>query len=464
MRLDFFDRTKELGRLTRALDHQDGSLVCLYGRRRLGKSRLIRHLLRGRASAVYHVCDERDAAIQRSALSEEMGRVLPDFEAVTYPSWDSLLRRWWDDAPARSVLALDEFPYLVASAPEIPSLMQKLVDSHHLKSRHVILCGSSQRMMLGLLLDASAPLFGRSREIIRLAPLGIDHLPSALGLRRPSQVIAHYCIWGGVPRYWELAAEYSDMWEAVEDLLLDPMGVLHREPASLLLDAHREIARAASLLSLVGQGCHRVSEIAGRIGVPATSLSRPLSRLMELGYLTREVPFAAPARSSKRTFYRIQDPFLRFWFRFVEPNRSLLEAGQVRTVLRQIRRDWPQFLGQGWEDLARASVPDLDIDDRQWLPAARWWGKGRDGRNLELDIVAAAEGEPDQVLVGEAKSSLRGRDVRELMNSLRRKAERCPALADKQITTALWVLDLQGRSKTGPVITARQVLRAGQGS
>ena len=126
-------------------------------------------------------------------------------------------------------------------------------------------------------------------------------------------------VWGGVPRYWELAADHPSHAEAVRALLVDPLGILHREPERLLLDEMTDTTRAASILVLIGQGCHRISEIAGRLGHPATSLARPLGRLVELGFAAREVPFGASERDSKRSLYRIADPFLRTWFRFVEP-------------------------------------------------------------------------------------------------------------------------------------------------
>ena len=118
-----------------------------------------------------------------------------------------------------------------------------------------------------------------------------------------------YSIWGGVPRYWELAAGYKNSWHAVEELVLDPLGVLHHVPSRLLLDDLRETAQAASILSLIGQGCHRMSEIAVRLGKPATSLTRQLSRLLELGLIRREQLFGAPPRSSKKRCIVLRIPF-----------------------------------------------------------------------------------------------------------------------------------------------------------
>jgi AAA+ ATPase superfamily predicted ATPase len=195
-----------------------------------------------------------------------MAAMLPGMEAVRYPDWASLLERWWRDAPEGTVLALDEFPYLAKASPELPSVLQRLIDQNRSRRLHLVLCGSSQRMMQGLVLDASAPLYGRAREVIEVKPLGASWLGVGLSLSRPSRILEAFAIWGGVPRYWDLAGGRRSTWESVEELVLDPMGVLHNEPRRLLMDDMRDTAQASSILSLVGAGCSRMSEIAGEAG------------------------------------------------------------------------------------------------------------------------------------------------------------------------------------------------------
>ncbi len=458
MKLPFLDREAEFARIEGALSSADGALVCLFGRRRLGKSRLVRRLLKQR-QAVYYVGDERDASLQRASLAREIGRLLPGFDNVTYPDWEPLLERWWTEVPRGTVLALDEFPSLVASSPELPSLLQKRIDQPR-HGRHLLLTGSSQRMMQGLLLDASAPLYGRAQELIRLDPLPIRWIKPALRLRRDSDAVEQWAVWGGVPRYWELAADCPDLWSAIATHLLDPMGVLHAEPTRILMDDLTKTARASSILALVGQGSHRISEIGGRLGVPGTSLSRPIRRLMDLGLLTRQLPYGSPQRSARKTLYQISEPLLRFWYRFVDPNRSRLAAGQLDAVVSDLRHAWPQYLGQVWEELARTSVAGMIADGRRWLPASRWWGAGTDRRPLELDIVADCADDPHTTLVGEVKLHCTPAEAGEYLLGLGRKARRCPALRDKEIVPALWVLKLDGRTSRPLVFRSRDVIQS----
>lgn len=446
MRLPFLGRTRELRRLRRAFAAPEGQLVCLVGRRRLGKSRLLQESIKG-LPAVYAVGDERDAPLQREAVAREINALLPGFASVIYTSWDALLERWHREAPQGAVLALDEFPSFVASSPELPATLQRWVDRAATGSQHLALCGSSQHMMLGLLLDATAPLFGRAREILRIGPLDLSLLPQALPARSAREAVERWAVWGGVPRYWELAADYGDLWEAVADVILDPMGVLHQEPQRLLLDDMREVARAGSLLALVGQGCSRPSELGGRLGQPTTSLTRPLARLTELGLLRRDVPWGADPRDSKRSLYRVADPLMAFWYRFVDPNRSRLAAGQIAGVLEGIQRQWAQFLGGVWEDLARDSVARLPIGGQRWLPAGRWWA-----REVELDVVAAHADDTGRILVGEVKRSATPDEVPRLRADLERRASLCPLLAGARVEPWLWVLEGVPRGTPGVVV------------
>ena len=265
-------------------------------------------------------------------------------------------------------------------------------------------------------------------------------------------------MWGGVPRYWELAADAGELHRAVRNLVLSPLGVLHDEPASLLLDDLREVTQANSILALIGAGCHRLSEIAGRLGKPATSLARPLARLLDLGLVRRDLPFGATTRDSKRTAYRLDDPFLRFWFRFVEPNRSRLQARLVGEVARDVARAFPHHVAGIWEDLVRTSVPRARYFGHDWGRAASWWGAGRDRMPLEIDVVAETA-DRRLLLVGEVKWSDRVDRDREIA-ALQRKADNLPLAEGREVHLALWARSGPRRvgSRTD-CFTPRDVLR-----
>ena len=435
--LPFLDRKEELQRLDRALGGGESALVCLYGRRRCGKTRLIQEGLVGRRAA-YYVGDDREEALQLVGVAREIARLLPGFDSVAYADWASIFQRWEGEAPAGAVLVLDEFPSMVAASPALPSVVQKFIDGRSKKALHLVLAGSSQRMMAGYLLNASAPLYGRARELMKIEPLAPRWIGEALGLKTAREAVTHYAVWGGVPRYWELAVERGGLDRAVLDLVFSPLGVLHREPARLLLDDLRDTRQAASIMSLIGHGCHRVSEIAARLQRPATSLSRPLGVLMEMGLVRREMPFGRSTRDTKKTLYRIDDPFLRFWYTFVEPNRALLAAGRQADVWKDARERFRRHLAGVWEDLVRASVPRIRIAGRRFGPAGSWWGSGTDRRPLELDVVATSN---DRLLAGEVKLRCTAVEARKALAGLHERASRLPFAKDRKVTCALWVLE-----------------------
>jgi AAA+ ATPase superfamily predicted ATPase len=311
-------------------------------------------------------------------------------------------------------------------------------------------------MMQGLVLDRTAPLFGRASEILKISPLPIGYLEEALGLRDPALAVETFAVWGGTPRYWELASDHPDLATAIRSLVLSPLGVLFEEPSRLLLDDLRDTTQAASILSLIGQGCHRISEIAGRLGKPVTALSRPMQRLQDMDQVLRELPFGEEPRGGKRTLYKIADPFLRFWFRHVEPNRSRLGAGLVGAVEQDIAERLGHHIGEIWEELARVSVPHLGIGGKTWGPAGRFWGPGTDRKPLEVDVVAESL-DGRSLLVGEVKWSA-PRDAERLLAELEGKAKKLPFAAGREVLTALWLKAPVEGAVGKQVVTPRQVI------
>jgi hypothetical protein len=302
-------------------------------------------------------------------------------------------------AGLRGPFVIDELPYLVAASPDLPSVLQRFVDHEARKARLVLaFAGSSQRMMQGMILDRSAALYGRAHEAFEVMPLSPAWLRDAHGLRRGVDVVRHWSLWGGLPRYWELSEPFADRREAVHDLVLDPAGVLHDEPARLLAEEIPPAVALRPILDAIGGGANKVSEIAARIGQPATSLARPMARLIELGLVVRQTPFGEPERSTKRALYRLADPFLRLWFALVAPKRALLAQATKKARLELFDARAPHLDAANWEDLCRLAVPRLTGLDASFGPAARYWG----GAGPEWDVVAKAG---TSHLLGEVKWS-----------------------------------------------------------
>lgn len=397
------DRLEELARLNRLLTRRDGGLAVVWGRRRVGKTRLLLEWA-ARTGGHYFVADTTARELQRRRFAESLAELLPGFADVTYPDWGTLLDRLARDALARGVrgpFVIDELPYLVANAPELPSILQRFFDHEARRSRlWFALAGSSQAMMQGLVLDRSAPLFGRAHEAFAVQPLLPGWIRAATGLREPVAALQFWSSWGGLPRYWELAAPFATRDAAVHDLVLDPGGVLHEEPNRLLAEETPSALALRSLLDAIGSCAHRPAEIAGRLGMPATSLPKAMARLVDLGLVQREVPFGEPERSGKRSLYRLGDPFLRWWFGLVAPKRPQLHRLGRSDRLALFHARAPQIDASAWEELCRLAVPGLhERLGHTFGPASRYWSS----QGPEWDVVARSEG--DVLLLGEAKWS-----------------------------------------------------------
>ena len=415
----FVNRTSELAQLDALATRKDGGLAVLWGRRRVGKTRLLLEWCGGHRG-LYTVADSSAAAVQRRYLAQAIEERLGGFGEVEYPDWRALLRalaRACSREGFRGPLVFDELPYLVTADPSLPTVLQAWIDHEAREARlTVAVCGSAQHMMQGLALDASAPLFGRASVILPVMPMVPAALAKALELHDAPQVVAAFAAWGGVPRYWELAQPYGgDLDRAVTELVLDPLGPLHQEPDRLLAEELPQAGALRPVLDAIGGGAHRVSEIGGRLGQAATSLGRPLARLIELGLVHREQPFGDPERGGKRSLYRISDPFFRLWFKVVAPHRGWLAAARPQGRRALWSRSRGALVAQTWEELCRQAIPGLG---RRGAPLERWGEFGAAqrywrGSGPEWDVVARAL-DGRTTVIGEVKWHERSGDDAEL--------------------------------------------------
>ncbi|MYE14037.1 MAG: ATP-binding protein [Gammaproteobacteria bacterium] len=403
--MDFLDREEELLRLDASLA-QPRPFAAIWGRRRVGKSRLLIEWSR-RCGGLYTMADPSAPAVQRRYLAETVARRFPRFADVEYPDWRSFLDRLADEARAtgwRGPFIIDELPYLVQADASVPGALQNWLDGERPRPALAV-SGSSQQMMYGAVLAADAPLYGRASEAFALRPLRPGYLGEAMDLADARSQVVAYALWGGLPRYWELAAPFGTGFDrAVDPLVLDTPGALHEGPPRLLLEETPPATVLRPLLDVIGAGAHRVSEMAGRLGRPASSLSRSLATLVAMDFVRREIPFGSDPRSDKRSLYRLADPFLRLWFRVVAPHRAALAEARRETRLAYWQRQRAALEAYAWEELCRMAVPFLHRADHPlaplgpFEPARRYWR----GRAPEVDVVARSV-DGRHVLVGEAK-------------------------------------------------------------
>jgi hypothetical protein len=435
--MEFVDRTDETARLNKALAGDKSSLVVIYGRRRLGKSTLIKRVLTERD--IYFLADKSESLHQISLLAKVIAQTITDFDKVTYPDWETLLRALNYRATQKFTLCLDEFPYLVAQSSDLPSVLQKLIDEKQLQY-NIVVCGSSQNMMYGIFLDSTSPLYGRADVILRLSPIRIPYLQEALQLEATT-AIEEYAVWGGVPRYWELRENCASLREALWQNVLSANGTLYEEPIKLFQDDVNDVVKTSTIISYIGAGAHRLSEIAARSQEPATNLSRPLKKLVDLGFVEREIPFGAEEKNAKKSLYKISDPFMSFYYKFIAPNKSFIELGRSAPIEKALEEHFDEFVAMHWEKICRDAVTGNEINGTLYGKASRWWGSFVDSRKhveqAEFDVVAESL-DKKYLLVGECKWT-NPENSEHLTSELLRKARLLPAAKGKTIVPMLFL-------------------------
>lgn len=435
--MKFVDRIDETARLKDALAREKSSLVVMYGRRRLGKSTLIKRVLS--ENDVYFLADRSEEQHQRVLLAKVIAQIFPDFDKLTYPDWESIFRAVNYRTDKRFTLCLDEFPYLVEQSPELPSVLQKLVDEKQLKY-NLVLCGSSQNMMYGLFLDSTAPLYGRADETIRLAPIRLPYIQEALNLDAV-RTIEEYAVWGGVPRYWELRENRSSLDDALWRNILSVNGTLYEEPIKLFQDDVKDIVKTSTIMSYIGSGANRLSEIAARCNEPATNLSRPLKKLIDLGFLEKDVPFGIDEKNAKKSLYKIADPFMAFYYQFVVPNRSFVELGRRLPLEQALTAHFSEYVSIHWEKLCRDAVTGNMVNGIVYGKAKRWWGsilnEDKKPEQVEFDVMAESL-DKKYLLVGECKWTT-GENGKQLTAELLRKAYLLPFAKSYTIVPMLFL-------------------------
>ncbi len=437
--MEFLDRNEETAELNRVLNPETpAKFAVVYGRRRLGKSTLIKRVLTQRD--VYYMAGNLVNAVQMGMLQEQLSRKFPEIGMAEFSRWEELLLMLNRLTTEQFTLCLDEFPYMVKHSPELPSILQRILDTKELKYNMVI-CGSSQRMMQEMILSQSEPLYGRADAILDVRPMPLPYLQQGLNLA-PIATIEEYSVWGGVPRYWELREEYPSLKDAIKGMLLGTAAVLYDEPKRLFLDDMNVAVQSESIMAVIAGGANRLSEIASRMGREATSLSAPLDKLIRMSYIRREIPFGESPKKSKRGIYRINDPMMDFYYTFIIPNMSSLARGRKSMVMEEIEAGFAGYVSRHWENLCREAVSGNNLYGYRWGEASRWWGTVSAGEKrkfyeMEFDVMAeSADGKA--LLVGECKWT-NPEIASELYRKLMEKVSHLPSVCGKEIIAVLFL-------------------------
>ena len=411
----FANRHKELQLLNDEYTSEKFSFSVLYGRRRVGKTTLLKEFIKDKPSIYFLVTLENFNIVlkrlqnivadflQDSFLkSLELKDIKQLFEYLTQKEYEEKL-----------IIIIDEFQYLTKLDNSIPSQFQYIVDEL-LKNKniHLVLCGSIISMMYEQTLSYNSPLYGRRTSAIKLEAIEFNYLKEFFPNKSNEELIELYSILYGVPKYLEMFTDSGDIFKNIEKNILNPSGYLYNEPQFILQNEVNEPITYFSILEIIANGEHKIGNIASKLGKNVQNITSFISKLIELDIIYKDVPVTETnPLKSKKGLYFIKDNFFRFWFTYVLPYKSQLEMGNTNNVLKKIKENFNGFVSPVYENLAISYM----LKNHDLLKCGRWWDK-----NEEIDALGIGE---DFLIAGECKYSNKkvGTDI---LHDLQKKAKK----------------------------------------
>ncbi|MGH3298086.1 MAG: ATP-binding protein [Trebonia sp.] len=406
---DFFGRGHELGVLDELLrlvaESGSGRLVAVRGRRQVGKSRLAEHFA-ARSDVPYGVI----AGMKSTPVDIQMRRAvqtlqssatpLPGIEAVTAAvpaDWQDLLSRLRlvvRDEPL--ILVFDEFPSAWETSTWLDGLLQSLWDGDFARHPVLMLLIGSDEAMMDRLFEHDRPLFGRMDDQLVVRPFNPAETALALGRSTSAQdVFDTQLVTGGFPELIAHTRRFDSVTAMVENSLSRPHTLLADVAQLNLAGELSDSASARLVLDAIGAdevGVVNFSAIAAMLGggnAAETAVTRAMKILADVKQIVA-VDFPGGRRDSRLKRYRIADPYLRFWFRFIEPQLRNIEIGRPDLAVAAFRRSWPSWRGRAIESLVREAVLRLAPRMEGALAGIEavnpWWE--RSGTH-EFDLVGA---------------------------------------------------------------------------
>jgi uncharacterized protein len=418
----FVNREAELSFFNHILQRQHpgpAQFILLYGRRRVGKTHLLRYWAdESGAPYTYWATEKESAAAQRRKLFAKVDN-RPVSQAPLLGSW---METWEAIAhligQEKHILILDELPYAAEGDPAMLSSLQHAWDQHFQQSQLILVICGSQVQSMETLQHRQSPLFGRFTGQWYLQPLPFYTLKTFFPTWSAAERVAAYAILGGIPAYLKWLDPSLSLVENIRQRILFPGSMFLGEPALLLYDEVREPQSHLAILKAIGAGCHTLDEISNECLIGKSNLSAYLVRLQELKFIERRLPATLPTagrRRSRQGRYHIVDPYLRFFFRFIAPFHETIPF-DLNPVMGKVQQELRAFVGQtAFEELAQ-----------QWLRLQAQQGAlpfvperigSHWSRSVQIDVVGV-NWQAHQLLLGECKwgeQAIDKQTVRELL-------------------------------------------------
>ena len=405
--MKFIGRKREMEKLESEYS-RDSSFVVIYGRRRVGKTTLIKEFLKDK-TAFYFLATEEIESQSMKRLAGVVARTTKNrlLQNATFTDWLDLFQVIADYEPEKKkVFVIDEFPYLVKTNSAFPSILQNAWDEV-LKDKNVmlILSGSLIGMMQKHALSYDSPLYGRRTSQMRLAPLLFTDIYAVQSLSF-TESVEQYAVTGGVPKYLEFFEDGRELTEQIKDAVLSKNGFLYEEPFFLLKSESMTAVNYFSIIKAIADGNHKIGKIAGVLGIESSKLTPYLSTLSDLGFVEKRTPVTEKnPDKSRKGLYFIADNFIRFWFKYVYPYKGELELDNMQIVLEEMKKDFEtKFVAFAYEDICKdifANLCKRGVVDFVPSRIGAYWLNDYTG-DTEIDVMAV-DNQNKRIFAGECK-------------------------------------------------------------
>lgn len=403
----FIGRKNELHTLNTEYN-RNSSFVVIYGRRRVGKTTLIKEFLKNK-TAFYYLATEELESQSMKRLANVIARTTKNtlLQKIEFTDWLDLFQLIADYKPEeKKVLVIDEFLYLVRTNSAFPSILQNAWDEF-LKDSNVmvILSGSLIGMMQKHALSYDSPLYGRRTAQMRLTPLPFTSIYETQNLPF-EQAVEQFALTGGVPKYLDFFEDGRPLEEQLKDAVFSKNGFLYEEPNFLLKSESLTAVNYFSIIKTIADGNHKLGKIASALGQESSSLTPYLSTLSDLGFIEKRTPITEKnPEKSRKGLYFIADNFLRFWFCYVYPYKGELELDNMQIVLDEIHKDFKEkFVAFAYEDICKDIFAKLCSNNAiSFVPSriGSYWLNDYDG-DTEINVMSV-DHQNKQVFAGECK-------------------------------------------------------------
>jgi AAA+ ATPase superfamily predicted ATPase len=389
MNFMFVGRKAELAVLEERYQSGKFELGIMYGRRRVGKTTLINEFIRNK-EAVFFTAMETSDQENLVSLSRSIAMGAVPGTSVFVSFMEALERIFFLAQNRRLIFVIDEYPFLAASWPGIASVLQRLIDENKAHSRlYMIINGSSLSLMEDYFFSYKRPLYGRKTFQLKIEPLGFFDIKDYFQKTQVESLPYIYGVYGGIPRYFE---DYDERISFKKNLIknfLQNGSPLLDEPESILKQEVRDPSNYNAIITAIASGSTRYSEISGKAKLESGNISGFMNNLLSLNLIKKESPVP---EGGKRSLYVLNDNMLRFWYRFIPANLSLISNGKGELAYTFIEKELDAYIGRIFEDIAREYLWRLNGSGA--LPfvftgIGRWWGSDPvKKQEVEIDLIA----------------------------------------------------------------------------